>query len=120
MKRNLALKKNSTFRVNIHQLSVLYFFITQSLPPLKNSSFFYWSSIIVILIALFHILVISKAKINNYIIWIMIFTFIVLASVLWALNMEYALSSAITLLTVSITFIYISLLINNEETFMKF
>lgn len=118
MIRNITIKKND-LKINFHKFVLLYYFVVYSIPSIRIYRPIYWSSLILVLCGLFFLIIKSKFKMNIYIMWVFVFNFILLSSILWAVNKEYAFDAAARMIAVSIICVYISLLINNINDFYE-
>jgi|GEM_PF-977653 len=113
--RDISIKnKTNIYLLKIHKWIILYFFMVISLPPLRNNQIVYWSSIAIVIIALFYLIILNKVRINKYTIWIIIVNLFVFASIIWSVDKTIAKDGFISLAVTSIPFIYLSILLINK------
>lgn len=118
MNNDVSIKKIKSLNI-FYKLFILYFFIVISIPTLQHNRILYWSSIILIIISLFLLILTSKLRLSKYIYWIFLFDFIVTASGIWSSDFYYASDEIKKVLIISIVCSFISLLIKSEKNFYE-
>lgn len=121
MKTNIKNQNFNGYRINkIYKIILFCFFTVVSIAPLRNTQVVYWSSYGLIMGAFCLLLVTSNIKINKYyIFWVLGFYSVVIASVLWAYNLNYTMDGIKNMFVVTTVFIFTSLLIKNEGNFCE-
>ncbi|MEI3598486.1 MULTISPECIES: O-antigen ligase family protein [unclassified Oceanobacillus] len=114
IKSNL-IQNEKLVQFKVHKWALFCFFVITTLPPLRYNQTIYWSSIVLTAVILCYMILLSKVRVNGYIIWGFVVNFCILLSVLWANNIDLARSGVAGSLAVFIPYTYMSMLIKEKE-----
>lgn len=99
----------------IYKISLLLFFTVVSNATLSNSQLIWWGSFGCICISLILFITRNKFRVNKYIIWITIVNFVLIASILWAVEPKYSIDIIKGAVVKTTVLCFISILIYNKE-----
>lgn len=116
---NINIKDKRIMLSLYYKFIIFFYFIVVSIPNLHQSRTVFWSAIGLILISIYLIIKTIKVNINFYLIWLCLFSFILIASNVWAVSSVSAIEGTKNLLTTFPIFIFISLFIKTEKDFYE-